>query len=257
VPVGQRWLPPDGNVRHRVGLFTGCIMSTAFAGTDRSTARVLARNGCEVMAVAGQGCCGALAIHAGEPDIGRACAQRNIAAFEEQGLDAIIINSAGCGAALKEYPHLFHDDPDWEARAVRFSGAMKDASEYLDQIGLTPPGPLPKTVTYQEPCHLAHAQRITAAPRRLMAAIPGLRLVEMEDSSLCCGSAGIYNVTNPDFSRQLQERKIANALATGADTIISANPGCIMQVASGLRQRGAAVRVQHLMDLLDEAYGQA
>ncbi len=255
VPVGQRWLPPDGNVRHRVGLFTGCVMSTAFAGTDRATVRVLARNGCEVIAAAGQGCCGALAIHAGEPDIGRVCAQRNIAAFEEQGLDAIIINSAGCGAALKEYPHLFHDDPEWEARAVRFSGAVKDASEYLDQIDLTPPGPLPKTVTYQEPCHLAHAQRITAAPRRLMAAIPGLRLVEMEDSSLCCGSAGIYNVTNPDFSQRLQERKIDNALATGAGTIVSANPGCIMQVASGLRRRGAAVRVQHLMDLLDEAYG--
>jgi glycolate oxidase iron-sulfur subunit len=257
VPTGQRWLPADGQVRHRVGLFTGCIMSTAFAGTDRATARVLARNGCEVLAVAGQGCCGALAIHAGEPDTGRMCAKRNILAFEEQGLDAIIINSAGCGAALKEYPHLFHDDPAWEARAVRFSSAVKDAGEYLDQIGLTPPGRLEKTVTYQEPCHLAHAQRITAAPRRLMAAIPGLRLIEMEESSLCCGSAGIYNVTNPDFSQRLLERKLANALETGADTIVSANPGCIMQVTSGLQRRGSPVRVQHLMDLLDEAYGDA
>ena len=257
IPAGQHWLPPDGQVRQRVGLFTGCVMSTAFAGTDNATARVLARNGCDVIAVAGQGCCGALAIHAGEPDLGRACARRNIAAFEALKLDAVIINSAGCGAALKEYPHLFHDDPAWEARAVRFSNAVKDASEYLDQIGLTPPGPLPKTVTYQEPCHLAHAQRITLAPRRLMAAIPGLRLIEMEESSLCCGSAGIYNVTNPDFSRRLLERKLANALATGADTIVSANPGCIMQVASGLRRQGSPVRVQHLMDLLDEAYGNA
>ena len=257
VPSGQHWLPPDGQVRHRVGLFTGCVMSTAFAGTDRATARVLARNGCEVIAVAGQGCCGALAIHAGEPDLGRAGAKRNIAAFEAQGLDAVIINSAGCGAALKEYPHLFHDDPAWEGRAVRFSNAVKDASEYLDQIGLTPPGPLPKTVTYQEPCHLAHAQRITLAPRRLMAAIPGVCLVEMEESSVCCGSAGIYNVTNPDFSQRLLERKLAKALATSAGTIVSANPGCIMQVASGLRRRGSPVRVQHIMDLLDEAYGNA
>ncbi|HEY8741822.1 MAG TPA: heterodisulfide reductase-related iron-sulfur binding cluster [Chloroflexota bacterium] len=257
VPVGQRWLPPNGQTRHRVGLFTGCVMSTAFAGTDRATARVLSRNGCEVIAVADQGCCGALAIHAGEPDIGRECARRNIIAFETQGLDAIIINSAGCGAALKEYPHLFHGDAEWEARAVRFSNAIKDASEYLDAIGLTAPGPLSRTVTYQEPCHLAHAQRITVAPRRLMAAIPGLRLVEMEESSLCCGSAGIYNVTNPDFSQRLLERKLANALETGADTIVSANPGCIMQVASGLRRRGSPVKVQHLMDLLDEAYGDA
>ena len=256
-PAGQRWLPPDGRVRRRVGLFTGCVMSTAFSGTDRATARVLARNGCEVVAVAGQGCCGALAIHAGEPDIGRECARRNIAAFERAGLDAVIVNAAGCGAALKEYPHLFQDDPEWAPRARRFAAAMRDAAEFLDEVGLAPPSPLPRTVTYQDPCHLAHAQRITAAPRRLLAAVPGLELVEMEDSALCCGSAGIYNVTNPDFSRRLLARKLENALETGAGSIVSANPGCIMQLESGLRRRGQAVRVQHLMDLLDEAYAQA
>jgi glycolate oxidase iron-sulfur subunit len=260
VAAGQRWLPPDGVVRHRVGLFTGCIMSTAFAGTDAATARVLARNGCEVIAVADQGCCGALAIHAGEPDIGREGAKRNIAAFEAQGLDAVIVNAAGCGAALKEYPHLFHDDPAWQERARRFSASVKDASEFLAGLDLAPPGPLPRVVTYQEPCHLAHAQRITVAPRRLLEAIPGLQLVEMEESSLCCGSAGIYNVTNPDFSQRLLERKLANALETGADVIVSANPGCIMQLAGGLRAKGAKgrpVQVVHLMDLLDEAYRQA
>ncbi len=257
VPIGQRWLPPDGQVRHRVGLFAGCIMSTAFADTDRATARVLTRNGCEVIAVAGQGCCGALAVHAGEPDTGRACAKRNIVAFEQQGLEAVIVNAAGCGAALKEYPHLFHGDPEWEERARRFSASVRDAAEYLDQIGITPPGPLPRKVTYQEPCHLAHAQRITEAPRRLLRAIPELRLVEMEESALCCGSAGIYNVTNPGMSQQLAERKLRNALDTGADTIVSANPGCIMQLTGGLRQRQSPVRVQHLMDLLDEAYGGA
>ena len=255
VPVGQRWLPPDGQVRHRVGLFTGCVMSTAFADTDRATARVLARNGCEVIAVAGQGCCGALAIHAGEPDIGRACAKRNIEAFERMSLDAIVCNAAGCGAALKEYPHLFHDEPAWAERAERFSAAMRDASEYLDQIGIAPTKPLPLTVTYQEPCHLAHAQRITAAPRRLLGAIPGLQLVEMEESSLCCGSAGIYNVTNPEMSSKLLDRKLHHALETEAAVIVSANPGCIMQLAGGLRARHSPVRVQHLMDLLDEAYG--
>ncbi|MCL4545769.1 MAG: heterodisulfide reductase-related iron-sulfur binding cluster [Chloroflexi bacterium] len=256
IPSGQRW-QPQGSPRHHVGLFTGCIMSTAFAPTDEATARVLARNGCEVVAVPDQGCCGALALHAGEAGTGRENAKRNIVAFERLELDAIIVNAAGCGAALKEYRHLFHGDPEWSRRAERFSAAVRDVSEFLDTLDLVPPGHLDRVVTYQEPCHLAHAQRITAAPRRLLAKIPGVRLVEMEESSLCCGSAGIYNVIRPEFSRRLLERKLKNALQTEADTIISANPGCIMQVASGLREQGKHVRVLHIVDLLDEAYRSA
>ncbi len=254
-PVGQQWLPPDGAVRHRVGLFTGCIMSTAFSDTDLATARVLARNGCAVTAVAGQGCCGALAIHAGDPAEGRRRARANIQAFERLHLDAVIVNAAGCGAALKEYPHLFHEDPAWQRRAEAFSSSVQDASQYLASIGIKAPQRMDVTVTYQEPCHLAHAQRITAEPRMLLAAVPGLQLVEMEEASLCCGSAGIYNVTNPIMSQQLGERKLNNALATNASIIVSANPGCIMQLHGGLNARGSPVHVMHLMDLLDKAYG--
>ncbi len=256
VPNNQRWLPPDGAVRHRVALFTGCVMSTAFANTDRATARVLAANGCEVIACAEQTCCGALAVHAGDPYHGREMAKRNIRAFERLDVEAIIVNAAGCGANMKEFGHLLHDEPAWHARARAFSARVKDVTEFLASIKLTPPtGHLPLRVTYQEPCHLVHAQRISREPRALLRMIPGLHLVEMEESSLCCGSAGIYNVTNPDMAQRLLDRKLDHALATAPDVIASANPGCIMQLRAGMRQRGVAVRVEHVIDLLDRAYG--
>jgi len=273
--LSSRFLTPRGQViaptwsaagkpRARVALFAGCMMSTAFAETDRATARVLAANGCEVHIPAGQGCCGALTTHAGELDRARVMARRVIEAFERQEaitpLDAIIINAAGCGAALKEYGHLLHDDPSFAQRAAAFSAKVQDITEFLGALERRGElnrnmHPLPLTVTYQEACHLAHAQRITEQPRRLLRAIPGLRLLEMEESAMCCGSAGIYNVTQPEMSRRLLTRKMGHALATEAEVIVSTNPGCILQLQAGARAAGASVRVAHLVDLLDAAYG--
>ncbi|MCC6627211.1 MAG: 4Fe-4S dicluster domain-containing protein [Chloroflexi bacterium] len=259
IPRGQSFSPAAGPVTRRVALVSGCIMSTAYAEIDRATARVLAANGCEVIVPAGQECCGALHVHAGDLEGGRMLARRNIDAFERAGadLDAIVINAAGCGAALKEYGHLLHDDPTYAARAAAFSARVKDISEFLASLPLDPRmGALDLTVTYQEPCHLVHAQRIAGPPRAVLSAIPGVRLVEMAESSLCCGSAGVYNVTQPALSRRLMERKSGHALASGADVVVSANPGCLLQLQAGLRAAGAAdrVRVRHVVELLDEAY---
>lgn len=238
-----------------VALFAGCIMSTVFAETGRATLRVLLAHGCSVGLPAGQGCCGALTIHAGDLDGARAMARRNIEAFERSGLAYIIVNAAGCGAALKEYAHLLRDDPRYAERAAQFSARVRDISEFL--IALPAPSvtrPLPLRVTYQEPCHLAHAQRITQPPRQLLKRIPGLELVEMRESSLCCGSAGIYNVTQPAMSRRLRTRKIEHTSATGVDVVVTANPGCQLQLQSGLRQQRSRMRVMHLVDVLDMAY---
>jgi glycolate oxidase iron-sulfur subunit len=240
------------------------MMSTAFAETDRATVRVLAANGCEVHIPPGQGCCGALTSHAGEMDRARVLARRAIAAFErleaEMPMDAIIVNAAGCGAALKAYGHLLRDDPVFAGRAAAFSEKVQDITEFLgdlEQRGELNPNtrPLHLMATYQEACHLAHAQRITEPPRRLLRAIPGLRLVEMRESALCCGSAGIYNITQPEMSRRLLKRKMSHALATEAEVIVSTNPGCILQLQAGVRAAGASVRVVHLVELLDAAYG--
>jgi glycolate oxidase iron-sulfur subunit len=248
-------IPAQGEWRGRVALFVGCVMSTAYADVHRSTARVLARNGFDVSIISGQQCCGALHVHAGEPVGGRRLARKNIDAFENPYIDAIIINAAGCGAALKEYGHLLKDDSAYAARAAAFSAKVKDAIEFLADQGLSsPPGPLPMTVTYQEPCHLAHAQRITKQPRALLKAIPELKLVEMPESSLCCGSAGIYNLLQPNMASQLLNRKLDNALSTPAAAIVSANPGCMLQLSAGLKARGSTWQVIHLMDLLDRAY---
>jgi glycolate oxidase iron-sulfur subunit len=257
VPMGQTW-PAQGEMRGRVALFTGCIMSTAFAGVHDSTVRVLTRNGFEVTAVAGQGCCGALHVHGGDFDGGRRLARRNIDRFNLDRFDAIILNSAGCGAAMKEYGHLLSNDSDYAQAAAEFSANVKDVIEFLADRGLSAePGQLDVRVTYQEPCHLAHAQRITREPRALLNAIPGLELVEMADSSLCCGSAGIYNLIQPDASQALLEKKLDNALATKPDLIVSANPGCMLQLRAGLRARGDGREVVHLIELLDRAYSRA
>ncbi len=255
IPAGQT-LPAFGARKRRVALITGCVMSTAFAHVHDATARVLRHNGCDVLLPQGQGCCGALHAHAGDLEGARELARRMIAAFEGYQLDAVIVNAAGCGSALKEYGHLLHDDPVWAGRAGRFSSLVRDASEFLTAIDFNTRdlGRLPLTVTYQEPCHLAHAQRISAAPRRLLQAIPGLELREMAESSLCCGSAGIYNLTQPDMAGRLGRRKIDNALHTGAGVIVTANPGCHLQLAAELRSRSQNVDVRHLVEILDESY---
>jgi glycolate oxidase iron-sulfur subunit len=254
VPGQEHWRP-HGEPRARVGLLAGCIMSTAYADIDRATARVLAANGCEVVVPAGQGCCGALHVHGGDLNGGRALARTNIDAMERLRLDAIIVNAAGCGAQMKEYGHLLHDDPIYAERAAAFSARVKDVTEYLGGLELNRDmGCLPLTVTYQEPCHLAHAQRISQPPRTLLKAIPGLTLVEMQESALCCGSAGIYNVTQPDMSDALGQRKARHAMATGAEVVVSANPGCMIQLQANLKAAGSRARVRHVVELLDAAY---
>lgn len=255
VPQGQIY-PAEGTARYHVALLTGCVMATAFADVHAATLRVLRKNGCEVILPPDQGCCGALHVHGGDMDGGRELARRNIAAFEGLGLDAIIVNAAGCGSTMKEYGHLLHDDPAWAARAAAFSAKVKDISEFLAAIELNTCDlkPLPITVTYQEPCHLAHAQRISAQPRKLLRAIPRLVLKEMPESSLCCGSAGIYNVTQPEMAAQLGARKLNNAQTTNAEVLVTANPGCHLQLAGGLRRRGSTMRVRHIVELLDAAY---
>jgi glycolate oxidase iron-sulfur subunit len=256
-----RWqvYPAQGERRGQAGLLAGCVMSTAYAHVDRATIRVLTRNGWDVIVPERQGCCGALHAHAGEIETGRALMRRNIAAFQD--VDVIVSNAAGCGAALKEYSHLLKDDPIWAERAAAFSAKARDVTELLVSApDLRLPDLGPRTsdsglrVTYQEPCHLAHAQRITEAPRTLLRAIPGVKLVEMAESSMCCGSAGIYGITQPEMSVRLQEHKLGHALATEADVIVTANPGCAMQLEAGLRARGSPVKVRHIIELLDAAY---
>jgi glycolate oxidase iron-sulfur subunit len=236
-------------------LHAGCVMHVAFADWNEASVRVLQRAGIEVVVPRDQGCCGAITIHAGELDRGRELARRNIAAFERSGADVYVINAAGCGSALKEYGQLFHDDPEWRERAQAFSAKVRDITEYLDAVGLGPGlKPLPAIATYQDPCHLAHAQRITAAPRRLLAQIPGLQLREMNESSLCCGSAGIYNVTQPAMAARLGRRKVDHVLAVQPEILVTANPGCALQIANGLRAQGSAVDVMHVVQLLDRSY---
>ena len=246
---------PAGERKGTAFLHAGCIMHVAFAEWNEATVRVLQRAGFAVVVPSDQGCCGAITVHAGEMDRGRALAKRNIAAFERSGADVYVINAAGCGSTLKEYGRLFHDDPEWSERARAFSARVRDVTELLDAAGLGPGlGPVDATATYQDACHLAHAQRITAAPRRLLAQIPGLRLKEMAESSLCCGSAGIYNVTQPEMAGRLGARKVRNVLDAAPDLLVTANPGCALQIANGLRADGAEIEVLHVVQLLDRSY---
>jgi glycolate oxidase iron-sulfur subunit len=241
--------------RGRVALFQGCVMRAAFAATNAATARVLARNGFHVIVPDDQTCCGALHVHAGEREGGRELAKRNIAALELLDVDWIVVNAAGCGANLKEYGWLFKDDPEWRGRAERFASRVKDATELLGDAGLVaPPGPVRATAAYDDPCHLIHGQRISAQPRAILAAIPELRVVPLVEADWCCGSAGIYNVTHPDLSRRLLHRKMEHVARTGADILVTANPGCLMQLQAGVRAAGLRMEVVHLIDLLDRSY---
>jgi glycolate oxidase iron-sulfur subunit len=255
VPRDQRFAP-RGRKRATAFLHAGCIMHVAFATWDEATARVLSAAGVEAIVPSDQGCCGAITIHAGEMDRGRELAKRNIRAFERSGADVYVINAAGCGSALKEYGHLFGDDPVWVDRAIAFSAKVRDVLEYLDEIGLPQGslGALRGVVTYQDACHLAHAQRITGPPRRLLAQIPGIELREMDESSLCCGSAGIYNVTQPEMSQRLQRRKVDRILEVAPEIVATANPGCALQMRNGLDRAGAPqVAIKHVVELLDES----
>jgi len=236
-------------------LHAGCIMPVAFGNVHEATVRMLRRVGLSTIVPAGQVCCGAIATHAGDPDFARELAKRNIAAFEQSRADVYVVNAAGCGSALKHYGELLAGDQRWAPRAREFSKRVRDVSEVLDAMDLGPsPHAIDAAVTYQEPCHLVHAQRISAAPRRLLALISGLRFVEMDESAVCCGSAGIYNLTEPEMAARLQRRKVAAIARTGATIVVTANPGCAMQVTAGLREAGYRATVKHLVELLDEAY---
>ncbi len=266
IPNGEVYPPlADVSLRGRVALLVGCVMGTVFAETDRATIRVLNANGFEVITPARQECCGALTIHAGEMERARALARQNILAFEQTFADGmtetdyIVTNAAGCGSALKEYGELFADDPDWRERAQVFASHVLDASELLGDLLArgelnTRFTPLSLRVTYQDACHLAHAQRITAQPRQLLRAIPGLELIEMEEAALCCGSAGVYNLTRPKMAHRLGERKAHHVIETDAQAVVTANPGCWLQLRASLAQLDAPIAVLHLMDVLDAAY---
>jgi glycolate oxidase iron-sulfur subunit len=248
-------LPAEGTRRHRVAFLAGCIANVSFARLNEATVRVLQKNGCEVVIPEGQTCCGALHVHAGVPGEARKLARRNIDAILAGEYDAIITNAAGCGSTLKEYDHLLEHDAEYRDKARRFVALMKDVTEFLASIELNPAlRPLPLTVTYQDSCHLAHGQKVRAAPRKLLAAIPGLQFREMPFSDICCGSAGIYNVVENEMSMQILERKMQSVNSTGAEVIATANPGCMLQLQAGARLHGRGQRVAHVVELLDEAY---
>jgi glycolate dehydrogenase iron-sulfur subunit len=256
----RRWSAPHvtparGAVRYRVGFIEGCIMPQLFGDTNAATVRVLAANGCVVYSPPTQGCCGALQMHTGDRPTAQDLARRNVDAFDGLGLDAIIINAAGCGSTLKEYGHLLADDPRYAERAEAFARKVKDVSEFLASIELVKPTrPVRVRVTYQDACHLVHGQGIRNQPRQILRQIPELELVEMQDSDVCCGSAGIYNLTHPDISVQLLEQKMDHLLETGATGVVAPNPGCTMQLAYGARRRGVDLQFCHVVDLLDRGY---
>jgi glycolate oxidase iron-sulfur subunit len=250
-----RTFPAQGERRHRVAFLAGCIANVAFARLNEATVRVLQRNGCEVVIPEGQGCCGALHVHAGLAQDARGLARRNIDAIAAANFDAVITNAAGCGSTLKEYGELLEEDAAYAAKAREFSGKMRDVTEFLASIELNREmGPVNAGVTYQDSCHLAHGQRVRTAPRKLMAQVPGVTLHEMAGSDLCCGSAGIYNVVESEMSASVLRRKMEAVNATRAEIIATANPGCMLQLQAGVRQQGSGQRVMHVVELLDLAY---
>ncbi|MGH7767308.1 MAG: (Fe-S)-binding protein, partial [Candidatus Binatia bacterium] len=241
--------------RARVGMLSGCVMSVLFADINEATLNVLRRNGCEVVLPKSQICCGALNVHNGETATAKKMARQNIDAFLDAKLDAVIVNAAGCGAAMKEYGHLLGDDPDYAEKAEEFGRLVKDAGEFLVALGpIAPRGRVELTVAYQDPCHLAHGQKVRAQPRALLRSIPGLRVIEMNGSDRCCGSAGIYNLTHPEMSQELLREKMASIAETGAAAVVAPNPGCMLQLRYGTKRYGPPVQVFHLMDLLERAY---
>jgi glycolate oxidase iron-sulfur subunit len=249
-------IPAEGTRQGRVALLTGCIQQAVFGSQNRATSRILARNGAEVLVPRDQGCCGALHAHAGDHARARELARRTIDLFEATGAEAVIVNTAGCGAHIKGYWHLLRDDPAYGRRAKAFSRSVLDISEFLAREPLRGPlHPVAMTVTYHDPCHGVHGQKIWKEPRQLLAQIPGLKLVNLTESDWCCGSAGFYNLTQPEMATRLLERKLQNLQATGADAVVTSNPGCIIQIVQGLRTRGSVMKVLHLVELLDQAYG--
>jgi glycolate oxidase iron-sulfur subunit len=246
-------LPAWGERRAVVGMLTGCVQRVLFPDVNAATARVLAAEGCDVIVPRGQGCCGALSLHGGRHGEAAAFAKATIDEFERSGVDAIVVNAAGCGSAMKEYGQVLAGS-EAAGLAAAFSAKVRDFSEFLAELGpVAPRSELALSVAYHDACHLGHAQRITAPPRSLLAGIPGLRLAEIRDGATCCGSAGIYNLVQPAAAAELGARKANNVAATGADLVVSGNPGCSLQIAQALSAAGRAMPVAHIAQVLDAA----
>lgn len=252
--------PPKngGKPRYRVAFLTGCVQDELFRGVNSATVNVLAHNGCEVVIPSTQKCCGALHAHVGERDLALKLARANIEAFEATGADYYIVNASGCGATLKDYGHLLHNDAQYAERATRFVSKMRDLSEFLLEVGFeAPKGKINALVTYQDACHMKHGQKVFKQPRVLIQSIPGVQLAEMKDSDWCCGSAGIYNVVQPVMANEVLSWKTENIKATKAEIVIASNPGCAIQIAYGLQKEaapGTTVEVLHIAELLNRSY---
>jgi glycolate oxidase iron-sulfur subunit len=245
-----------GERRAVVGMLTGCVQREFFPRVNAATARVLAMEGCDVVVPRGQGCCGALSVHNGREAEAKDYARRTIDTFEATGVQHIVVNAAGCGSSMKEYADLLADDPAYADRARHFAAKVRDVSEILVELGpVAGRHPLPVTVAYQDACHLAHAQGVRAQPRELLRGIPGLELREIADPEICCGSAGIYNILNPEPARELGDRKARAVLDTGADLLVTANPGCLMQVATSVERLGGRIALAHTVEVLDASLG--
>jgi glycolate oxidase iron-sulfur subunit len=246
--------PAVGERRARIAFFAGCVANVTFSKLNEATIRVLTENGCEVVVPAGQFCCGALAAHAGMREMARELARKNIKAFELRGFDAIVTNAAGCGSTLMEYGHLFAASEPEHAAAVSFQSKVRDVTEFLAGLGLSAKlKPLAVRVTYQDSCHLLHGQKVREAPRTLLRSIPSLEFVELALSDICCGSAGVYNLTQPVASLELLAEKMENTKKTHAQIIATANPGCLLQLRAGAEIHRTGQEVLHVVELLDRA----
>ena len=246
-----------GEQRATAALLTGCVMEGLFAETNRATERTLEVNGYTMMAAPAQQCCGALHVHAGDAEAARRLAKRNIEAFERSGADYIVVNAAGCGAMMKEYGHLLAGEPEWRDRAAAASARVRDVSELLSAAGPKRGGPVRVRVAYDAPCHLVHAQRIASPPLDVLRAIPELELVPLVESDVCCGSAGIYNLVEPDVSDGVLNRKLTHIANAAPDVIATGNPGCLMQIGAGLLQARSPTGTVHPVELLDRSYAAA
>ncbi len=244
--------PAVGARRRTVGLLTGCVQGTFFPDVNAATVRVLAAEGCEVVVPRAQGCCGALSAHGGREEQSLAFAKALVSVFEGAGVDTVVANAAGCGSNMKDYAHQLRDEPGWAGRAAALSAMVRDVSELLDELGpVAERHPLPVAVAYQDACHLAHAQGVRDQPRRLLTGIPGIELRELVEAEICCGSAGVYNLLHPEPARELGQRKARAVLGTGAGLMVTANPGCWMQVATTLASMGERMPVAHTIQVLD------
>ncbi len=249
--AGERDLPL------RVALLTGCVQAGLFARVNDATERVLRANGFEIVRVAGQQCCGALHAHAGDAENARKLARANVDALANAKMDFVAVNAAGCGAALKEYGHLLADDSKYAEAAAKLAGIARDVSELLAEAGVRRGASVPRRVTYDAACHLCHAQRLKEAPRAMLDAISGLELVPLRGEEECCGGAGIYGLTHPELGGRIGRDKVTAVVDTGADVVVTANPGCIMQIGAGLMLRGSPIRALHPVEILDESYERA